>query len=158
MTGGSDFIANDCRELIRPPNKAYTSVERDVWSFGSSGHSEGKALDGSITISLPVMVKRGNEFLAGFIRLSVYDGDLESVSGLIEYVCRKGTESNLDTFIDLPMRYDDATKTLCMTNPDKTESCRKISCDSEIVMDEVKNPGRYRLVGYWKDGKVNIVV
>ncbi|MBN2102240.1 MAG: VWA domain-containing protein [Candidatus Aenigmarchaeota archaeon] len=157
MTGGRDFIAKDCRELIRPPNSANATVEKAEWSFGTTGHSEGKALDGSIMISLPVMVKRGNEFLAGFIRLSVYDGDLESVSGLIEYVCRKGTESNLDTFIDLPMSYDDGNKMLCMTNPDGTESCRKINCDSEVVMNDVKNPGRYKLIGYWKDGKVNIV-
>ena len=158
MTGGRDFIAQDCRELIRPPNRADASVEKDGWSFGTSGHSEGKALDGSITISLPVLVKREGEFLAGFIRLSVYDGDLESVSGLIEYVCNKGTESNLDTFIDLPMSYDDNIKMLCMTNPDKTQSCRRIICDSEIVMNDITNPGRYRMIGYWKDGKVNIVV
>ncbi len=158
MTGGRDFVAQDCRELIRPPNRADANVDRIEWSFGTTGHSEGKALDGSITLSLPVLIKRDDEFLAGFIRLSIYDGDLESVSGLIEYVCKKGTESNLDTFIDLPMKYDDQQKTLCMTNSDGTESCRKISCDSEVVMTDITNPGRYRLVGFWRDGRVNIIV
>ncbi len=158
ITGGRSYIAKDCRELIRLPNRAEAAVEKTEWKFGTTGHSEGKALTGSVTLSLPVIIKRDREHLAGFITVSVYDGDLESVSGLIEYVCKKGVESNVDTFIDLPMKFYNERKELCLVNADDSESCRKVKCDADIVMDDITNPGRYRIVAFWKDGKVNVIV
>ncbi len=146
-TGGSFFVARDCEELIRPPNKVKAKVEKRSWSFGTKGHSEGKALDASVSLSLPVAVKKGDELLAGFLKLDAYQGDLETVAGLIEYVCITKESSEAEIFIDAPMWYDGVKREICQEG-ESGKACRRIGCAKyNIEMDEIKNKGRYKIRG-----------
>ncbi|NOX71671.1 MAG: VWA domain-containing protein [Candidatus Micrarchaeota archaeon] len=157
-TGGKSFMANGCEELVRSPSRASVIVGENNWSFGANGHSVGKALDSSITMSFPVAVKNGTNIFSGLLKITGYEGDLETIAGLIDYACAVKKEAIIDTFIDSQMTFNNERKQLCMKDSEGHNICRKVSCDEDIVMDDITNKGRYKIVAKWSDEKVVVLV
>ena len=109
-------------------------------------------------MSLPVIIKRDEECLPGLLTLYAYSGDLESVAGMIEYTCRMREAFTIDVFIHNSMHYDLQTKQLCTLQDGVPKDCRKVKCDSGVIMDNIANSGTYKLYSRWENGTVRIFV
>lgn len=126
------------------------------WRFGSPTHSEFDSLENSITVSIPVAIKISDKRIEpGSIKLTLFKGQLESLAGLIDWVCTVGISMEKKLYISYPVRLEG--REICMENLGQ-KFCRKLTCRLRIYFPEIKTPGFYNIFVRKIGGVVEVVI
>lgn len=113
------------------------------WNFGSQNHSVYEALESSVSVSIPVMIRISeNTVQPGQITIKLYKGELEELVGLIDKTCETGLDEEQSIHLTYPVELKN--NTLCMIKEDK-EFCRKFTCNLNVNFEGINSPGTYTL-------------
>lgn len=112
------------------------------WSMGVKTHSLGDAGKSAISISSPISVRMDDiTTQPALATLTLYDGELEELSGLIDRACF--TNSIVDSEITLSYPTYKSNADLCMSYQ-AGDFCLKMSCKKDVAFSKV-NPGTYKI-------------
>lgn len=148
ITGGEFFDARTCEDLISiPKEKIDLNLVPSKWEFGNIVFSKDSALREKVSTLIPVSVRIDKDtILPAKMKISVYDGELETFTNLVEDACVSGQTINQPISVSYPVSWEsrDGKNHLCMQFPDGKE-CRKVYCDKDFEFDGIKTAGKYNL-------------
>lgn len=131
------------------------------WSFGAKDFSTSAALKDSVTLSMPVAIRRSAKLVTpGKMEIRLVDGELEKIAGTIDWFCQLGkrgrmTKSSFSVYTHGTVSYDAAENNLCLTpSGSKKKSCRQMVCQLDFA--GLKSPGEHMLSLSYSDGKIVI--
>jgi len=150
-----NFAHSFCGKVVKKirlpaANITNISVELNVWNFGLtagagvSQFSPEKALQKTLTISIPISIRYNETFLAeGVLYMYAAKGELESLNSLLEDICDKaehGVNANFskDFHFSYPVNY--TSPNLCML-----DSCKKFVCSFKLDFEKIGIAGDYTL-------------
>lgn len=114
------------------------------WNFGIKTSSLGDAQKQVDSGSTPITIRINDvETQPGIIRVTLYDGDLESLTGVIDRVCSTNTEENIEIKLSYPIYLGQDGSSLCM-NYNKGDFCLKFACKRQVEFSNV-NAGNYKI-------------
>ena len=141
-----------CRiiERERETNEGYQS-----WYFGSKNHSIDKALEKSVTISIPVTIQISDtKAQPGLATIRLYKGQLEELVGSIDGTCGTELEIRKKIYISYPVKLEG--NSICIDNTGR-KSCRKFACDN-VEFAGIDLPGMYEFYFKKENGVVKVIV
>lgn len=145
-TGGESFKVEDpdiLKSLFCEIIGSAEVEEEDYqeWVFGSQDHSKGELLDTTFSATSPIMIKTNDLTVQpGLITLTLYNGDLEELTGIIRGVCESG--NMLEKRIELTSKVEFENGNVCMYDKSK-KICKKVHCNYQINFDGIDSPGSY---------------
>lgn len=130
----------------------------ETWHFGVQNHSLGDAFKSSLTISTAVSIKISDvKTQPGLITLTIYSGELEELSGIIDKSCLSGIESDEQISLSYATyaKSQNDKNYICMSYKNG-DFCLTLSCAKEIVFPKL-SPGTYK-IKVIPNGKVEVRV
>jgi len=130
----------------------------ETWKFGVQNHSYSDALKSSVSISTGVSIRySGTKTQPGLLTVTVYDGELETLSGFIDRVCSSGVEMSNEVVLSYATyaKTVDSKSFICMKQT--KEFCSILSCTKKIEFPNIA-PGKYIIKAIPKDGKIVVMV
>jgi hypothetical protein len=131
------------------------------WSFGTKEFSTGAALKDSITLSMPVAIRRSEKLITpGKMEVKLVDGELEKIAGYIDWSCELGKRNRMITssfsvYIHGTVSYDAAKSNLCLIpSGSNKKSCRQMVCHLDFA--GLNSPGEHMLSLSYSNGRVAI--
>lgn len=125
---------------LSPLSRDHTNEQ--TWSIGVKTHSLGDAGRAAISISSPISVRIDDiTTQPALATLTLYDGELEELTGLIDQVCF--TNSAVNSELTLSYTTYKSQSGLCMSYQ-SGEFCLKLSCKKNVDFSKV-NPGNYKI-------------
>jgi len=115
----------------------------EKWHIGVSNHSEGKALKMAVSLSTPVGIRISDTTTQpATATITVYNGDLEQFSGLIDSTCFTGVKTTSQMIINYPTYTKSGVKNYLCMNYQKGEFCVALACEKKITLLNL-NAGSY---------------
>ncbi|OGI15085.1 hypothetical protein A3K63_03830 [Candidatus Micrarchaeota archaeon RBG_16_49_10] len=160
-TGGKSYVVDDatilpnlfCELISEAPEE---TPEFQDWTFGTRAHSEGGLLRSAYTVTSPVLIKNSETLVQpGLLYLTVYDGQLEELAGIIRNVCENGGKVEKRVDFGSPSYFNDGK--ICMYNEGK-ELCKRVFCDLPINFPKVDQAGSYLVRAYNDKGVVEVII
>lgn len=130
----------------------------ESWNFSVETHSRGKAFRSSVTVSTAISIRMSDvKTQPGLLTITVYDGELEQLTGIIDNACLNGFDFEGEISVSYPtyVRTYGGKSYMCMSY-EKGEFCLRLSCDKGIVFPEIV-PGNYQ-IKVKTDGKIEVLV
>jgi hypothetical protein len=170
-TGGESFLVDD--PDILPSLFCEIAGEREpevedyeVWEFGAKDYSKGDLLRSSYTVTSPVNIRINDMVVQpGLITITVFDGQLEELTGMIRNVCENGGKIQKRIYLSSPAYLENGK--ICMLE-DGESVCKKVLCNYDfdgesyktldIEFDGVDSAGSYLFTVMRNKDSVEVIV
>jgi hypothetical protein len=118
----------------------------ETWYFGVQNHSLGDALKSTVAISSAVSIRMTDvKTQPGLVTITIYSGELEQLSGIIDKTCLSGIEIDGQIYLSYTTyaKSQNDKNYICMSYKNG-EFCSMLSCTKEIVFPKL-SPGSYKI-------------
>jgi len=135
----------------------------ETWTFGAPTYKKeiaSRVLDLRKISTMPIAIRySAMKVNPGRIHVEMFSGDLERITGLIDYVCMAGTRSYAKFSDERTLNIDHpitvSNNTVCLVLG-KDKVCRDLYCDT--VFEGVSVPGEYKIVATYMYAADKVVV
>jgi len=131
-------------EMPETKNTIAVSLDQYTWEFGSLVFSINEALEKSIKLSIPVVVRFDQSiYLPGTMKITLVKGDLEKIKGFIEKSCYvDALSTNIHLHYPVYLKTENGANYICMKF-ETSDRCQKLNCKKQIIFDEINSAGNY---------------
>lgn len=128
----------------------------EVWEFGVNSSSPTNALSTKFESSTIASIRFENKTQPALVTISLYFGELETITNLIDRVCFSGSSLSYKLKISNPtyQKIVGGENFVCQSYMGK-EYCQKVYCKN-LKMQPINTPGQYKLYLNYDRGAVSV--